>query len=158
MSRRIGKFTNKYRLGFGSYADKPVMPYILPGHEKNPCVSEHAVCSSIYSYWHHLRLTDDIQRFITKVSKISVSFSWEEKLEIKMDWVLDKFQVNNSLVTGNADNLEGALDGIVQTIVCTEQVGWEHQARKIILVVTDGHLHFAGDGKVSIQNMITDNK
>lgn len=56
--------------------------------------------------------------------------------------------MNNTLVTGNVDNLEGALDGLVQSIVCTKEVGWEHQARKIILVATDGHLHFAGDGKV----------
>ncbi|OAD54370.1 Integrin beta-nu [Eufriesea mexicana] len=122
MSQTLDKFTTNFRLGFGSYADKPLMPFIFPGHEDNPCKSEHAVCSPIYSYWHHLKLTNDIQRFIV--------------------------EVNDSLVTGNVDNLEGALDGIVQAIVCTEEVDWAHQARKIILVATDGQLHFAGDGKL----------
>lgn len=56
--------------------------------------------------------------------------------------------MNYSSVTGNVDNLEGGLDGVVQAIVCTRQVGWAHQARKLMLVATDGLLHFAGEGKV----------
>lgn len=35
-----------------------------------------------------------------------------------------------------------------RSIVCAKEVGWAHQARKIILMATDGFLHFAGDGKV----------
>ncbi|KOC66084.1 Integrin beta-nu [Habropoda laboriosa] len=122
MSNTFGKITNDFRLGFGSYADKPLMPMTFPGHEDNPCRSEHAVCSPLYSYWHHLRLTYDTEQFIK--------------------------EVNNSLVTGNVDNLEGALDGLMQSILCTDEVGWAPQARKIILVATDGRLHFAGDGKL----------
>lgn len=122
MSQTFGSITSHFRLGFGSYADKPVMPYVFPGHEENPCKSEHAECSPIYAYWHHLKLTNDVHRFIV--------------------------EVNDSQVTGNVDNLEGALDGLVQTIVCTKEIDWQHQARKIILVATDGHLHFAGDGKL----------
>lgn len=52
-------------------------------------------------------------------------------------------------MTGNVDNLEGGLDGIVQAIVCDRQVGWAHQARKLMLIATDGLLHFAGEGKVN---------
>ncbi|XP_043264500.1 integrin beta-nu [Colletes gigas] len=122
MTRRISKFNTNFRLGFGSYADKPLMPYIFPGHEDNPCKSDHAVCAPIYSFQHHLELTRDVQRFIK--------------------------EVNDSLVTGNVDNLEGGLDGIVQAIVCTEEVGWNRHTRKIMLVATDGYLHFAGDGKL----------
>jgi len=53
-------------------------------------------------------------------------------------------------VTGNVDNLEGGLDGVVQAIVCNQQIGWAHQARKLMLVATDGLLHFAGEGKVTM--------
>lgn len=67
MSQTIGKFTDNFRLGFGSYADKPLMPFIMPGHEDNPCKIEHAVCAPVYSYWHHLELTDDIGRFVKEV-------------------------------------------------------------------------------------------
>ena len=51
-------------------------------------------------------------------------------------------------MTGNVDNLEGGLDGVVQAIACTKEVGWARKARKLMLVATDGLLHFAGDGKV----------
>lgn len=56
--------------------------------------------------------------------------------------------MNDSSVTGNVDNLEGGLDGVVQSIVCAEEIGWAQQARKLMLMATDGFLHFAGDGKV----------
>lgn len=36
----------------------------------------------------------------------------------------------------------------MQAIACTQQVGWARQARKLMLVATDGFLHFAGEGKV----------
>nr|XP_012150968.1 PREDICTED: integrin beta-nu isoform X1 [Megachile rotundata]XP_012150969.1 PREDICTED: integrin beta-nu isoform X1 [Megachile rotundata] len=122
MSRAFGTITSNFRLGFGSYADKPLMPFIFPGHENNPCQSERTVCAPLYDFQHRLKLTNNIYQF-TK-------------------------EVNESQVTGNVDNLEGALDGIVQAILCKQQVGWEQQARKIILVATDGSAHFAGDGKL----------
>ncbi|XP_053982497.1 integrin beta-nu [Hylaeus volcanicus] len=122
MTTTINKFTSNFLIGFGSYADKPLMPYVLPGHEDNPCKSEHAHCASLYPFQHHLKLTEDIEQFIKKV--------------------------NYSSVTGNADNLEGGLDGIVQAIACEKEVGWRKQARKIILVATNGLLHFAGEGKL----------
>ncbi|XP_076243950.1 integrin beta-nu [Calliopsis andreniformis] len=121
MSSKFSMFTSNYRLGFGTYADKPVMPFLFPGHEDNPCKSQHAVCSPVYCFRHHLKLTNDIQHFIT--------------------------EVNRSSVTGNLDNLEGGLDGVVQAVVCPE-IGWDRNARKIILMATDGSLHFAGDGKL----------
>lgn len=69
---------------------------------------------------------------------------------------INYYKVNESAVTGNVDNLEGGLDGVVQAVVCGDQVGWALQARKLMLVVTDGLLHFAGEGKVRI-NYILDN-
>ena len=60
------------------------------------------------------------------------------------------FKVNASDITGNVDNLEGGMDGVMQAVLCVEQVGWAHRARKLMLVATDGLLHFAGDGKVCI--------
>lgn len=67
MTDKLGMFTSNYRLGFGSYADKPLMPFIFPGHEDNPCKSEHSVCSPVYSFRHRLRLTDDIRLFVREV-------------------------------------------------------------------------------------------
>lgn len=61
---------------------------------------------------------------------------------------LHELQVNSSSVTGNIDNLEGGLDGVMQAILCAKEVGWVDQARKVMLLATDGLLHTAGDGKV----------
>ncbi|XP_063975895.1 integrin beta-nu-like [Diachasmimorpha longicaudata] len=122
MAHTLGTFTENVRLGFGSYADKPLMPYVFPGHEDNPCRSEGSVCAPLYSFKHHLTLSDDIRRFIQ--------------------------QVNASHVTGNVDNLEGGMDGVVQAIVCMKQVGWARHARKLMLIATDGFMHFAGEGKL----------
>ncbi|XP_031850006.1 integrin beta-nu [Nomia melanderi] len=122
MTDTIGKFTNNFRFGFGSYADKPLMPFVFPGHEDNPCKSEHSVCSPLYAFQHRMSLSENIHRFIK--------------------------EMNESSVTGNVDNLEAGMDGVVQSIVCAKEVGWAHQARKIILMATDGFLHFAGDGKL----------
>ncbi|XP_074102068.1 integrin beta-nu isoform X1 [Cotesia typhae] len=122
MAHTLGTYTSNFRLGFGSYADKPLMPYVFPGHEDNPCKGEHKVCAPVYSFKHHMPLSEDVLRFIQ--------------------------QVNSSHVTGNVDNLEGGLDGVVQAIVCNEQVGWVRQARKLMLIATDGLMHFAGEGKL----------
>lgn len=67
MANTLGTFTTNFRLGFGSYADKPLMPYVFPGHEENPCRSEHTVCTPLYSFWHRLELTDNVTRFIHEV-------------------------------------------------------------------------------------------
>ncbi|KAI4479526.1 hypothetical protein M0804_010923 [Polistes exclamans] len=122
MAGTLGNFTNNFRLGFGSYVDKPLMPYIFPGHENNPCKSQHTTCAPLYSFKHHLPLTGDVNEFVRKV--------------------------NNSDVTGNVDNLESGLDGVIQAIVCENVIGWGHQARKLMLLATDGYLHFAGEGKL----------
>ncbi|XP_034935978.1 integrin beta-nu [Chelonus insularis] len=122
IAHTLGTFTSNFRLGFGSYADKPLMPYVFPGHENNPCSSQNTVCAPLYSFKNHMQLSEDVLQFIQ--------------------------QVNSSRVTGNVDNLEGGLDGVVQAIVCKDQVGWARQARKLMLVATDGLMHFAGEGKL----------
>lgn len=67
MARTLGTFTSHYRFGFGSYADKPLMPFVFPGHEENPCQSEHSTCAPLYAFRHNMRLSEDIQEFISKV-------------------------------------------------------------------------------------------
>jgi integrin beta 1 len=81
LSTSLSNLTENYRLGFGSFADKPIMPFINPGSEDNPCKLVHDTCLPTYGFKHKLAMTDDIQEFIKKV--------------------------NASEVTGNLDNLEG---------------------------------------------------
>lgn len=120
LATTLRNLTSNYRLGFGSFADKPEMPMIMPHLKDNPCATEGKVCEPTYGYRHHLSLTED------------------EKLFVK--------SVNKSKVTGNLDNLEGGFDALMQVLVCPREIGWKEEARKVVILVTDGFMHFAGDG------------
>lgn len=123
LAATLGNLTTNYRLGFGSFADKPTMPMVMPHLAGNPCAPEYATCEPTYGYKHHLRLTDNIPDFINSV--------------------------NSSHVTGNLDNLEGGFDALMQVLVCPRSIGWKDEARKIVILVTDGYMHLAGDGKLA---------
>ena len=84
------KLTKDVRLGFGSFVDKVLMPYVntLPDRLKSPCSD----CESPYSFKHRLALTEDTSVFTTKVNLTSVS--------------------------GNLDEPEGGFDALMQAIVC----------------------------------------
>lgn len=81
LTHSLTNLTENFRLGFGSFADKPIMPFINPGSEENPCNLVHDKCLPTYGFKHKLGLTDDIQQFISRV--------------------------NGSEITANLDNLEG---------------------------------------------------
>lgn len=58
--------------------------------------------------------------------------------------------VNSSIVTANLDNAEGQLDALVQAIACGDRIGWSTHSRKIVILLTDGSIHTAGDGKLGM--------
>lgn len=120
LSTALKNLTENFRLAFGSFADKPRMPYIIPGMEQNPCAVEQSVCEPTYGYRHKLSFTDNIAEFVQKV--------------------------NSSEITGNLDNLEGGMDALMQILVCNDAIGWKEKARKIVVFASDGLVHFGGDG------------
>lgn len=81
LTTSLSNLTENFRLGFGSFADKALFPFINPGSEENPCKLVHEECKPVYGFKHKLGLTDDIQQFVAKV--------------------------NSSEITANLDNLEG---------------------------------------------------
>lgn len=109
-------------MGFGSFADKPLMPYIATTKEgiNNPCLVEHDTCEPTYAYRHRLSLTETVDTFLDAV--------------------------RNSSITANLDNAEGGLEALMQVMNCDEKVGWNDVSRKIVIFATDGILHYAGDG------------
>ncbi len=56
--------------------------------------------------------------------------------------------MGESKISGNLDGPEGTLDGMMQAMVCQEQIGWRNQSRRLLLVSTDASFHIAGDGKL----------
>ncbi|XP_072945113.1 integrin beta-nu [Epargyreus clarus] len=127
----LKNLTDNFRLGFGSFADKPIMPYISVDERRraNPCTVEEQACEATYSYKHHLSLTNKVNEFIEVV--------------------------NSSSITANLDNAEAQLDALVQVMTCDKEIGWSHRSRKIVILSSDGLMHTAGDGKLggaSIRN------
>ncbi|XP_013098468.2 integrin beta-nu isoform X1 [Stomoxys calcitrans] len=120
LATTLKNLTSNYRLGFGSFADKQEMPMITPELKMNPCAKAGQVCEPTYGFRHHLHLTEDAKRFVKSVKE--------------------------SKITGNLDNLEGGLDALMQVLVCSQEIGWKKEARKVVILVTDGFMHFAGDG------------
>lgn len=120
----LKNLTDNFRLGFGSFADKPIMPFINVDDRRksNPCAVEEEACEATYSYKHHLSLTNEVSDFIKKV--------------------------NTSSVTANLDNAEAQLDALMQVLTCGEKIGWSTKSRKIVILSSDGLLHIAGDGRI----------
>uniref|UniRef100_A0A915I8T4 Integrin beta n=1 Tax=Romanomermis culicivorax TaxID=13658 RepID=A0A915I8T4_ROMCU len=67
---RMEKITKNFKLGFGSFVDKKVMPFVDPRKEKanRPC----DFCIEPYGFRHHLDMTTDARRFKEKIG-------WREK-------------------------------------------------------------------------------
>ncbi|GFQ73029.1 integrin beta-PS [Trichonephila clavata] len=122
IAESMNNVTKNFRLGFGSFIDKVVMPYVdmVPDRLRNPC--RDIYCNSPYGFRNHLSLNDDVTLFTKEVSRANLS--------------------------GNLDNAEGGFDAIMQVIVCKEKIKWNERSRKIILFATDGIFHYAGDGKL----------
>lgn len=112
--------TKNFRLGFGSFIDKVVLPYVdtTPARLQNPC--HDSECEPPYGFHHQLALTSNSSLFTEKVSSAGLS--------------------------GNLDNAEGGFDAIMQAVVCKEAIGWSQRSRKILLFATDSIFHSAGDG------------
>ncbi|KOC60198.1 Integrin beta-PS [Habropoda laboriosa] len=116
----MSKITSNFRLGFGSFVDKVVMPYVntMPKSLIEPCDG----CAAPYGYKNIMTLSQDTSHFANLVRNASVS--------------------------GNLDAPEGGFDAIMQAIACRRQIGWREKARRLLVFSTDAGFHYAGDGKL----------
>eukprot|EP00063_Salmo_salar_P049345 XP_014024180.1 PREDICTED: integrin beta-1-like [Salmo salar] len=89
----MSKITTDFKIGFGSFVEKTVMPYIstTPAKLLNPCTGDQN-CTSPFSYKNVLKLTSNGQEFNTLVGQQQIS--------------------------GNLDSPEGGFDAIMQVAVC----------------------------------------
>ncbi|XP_029422120.1 integrin beta-7 isoform X2 [Nannospalax galili] len=93
---RLQEVTHSVRIGFGSFVDKTVLPFVstVPSKLRHPCPSRLERCQSPFSFRHVLSLTGDAQAFEKEVGQQSVS--------------------------GNLDSPEGGFDAILQTALCQD--------------------------------------
>ncbi|EDW30658.1 GL26731 [Drosophila persimilis] len=120
LSETMKSITSNFRLGFGSFVDKVLMPYVstIPKKLEHPCDN----CKAPYGYRNHMPLNNNTESFSNEVKDAAVS--------------------------GNLDAPEGGFDAIMQAIACRQQVGWREQARRLLVFSTDAGFHYAGDGKL----------
>uniref|UniRef100_A0A4D5R9L8 Integrin beta n=1 Tax=Scolopendra viridis TaxID=118503 RepID=A0A4D5R9L8_SCOVI len=120
LAQKMSNITKNFRLGFGSFVDKTVMPYVstVPEKKIEPCPN----CASPYGFKNHMSLNVETTRFKNEVAAARVS--------------------------GNLDAPEGGFDAIMQAIVCGKEIGWRDQSRKLLVFSTDSGFHYAGDGKL----------
>uniref|UniRef100_A0A8R1DSK3 Integrin beta n=1 Tax=Caenorhabditis japonica TaxID=281687 RepID=A0A8R1DSK3_CAEJA len=122
LAERMRTVTKNFRLGFGSFIDKKLMPFIDPRIEKqlSPCPTP---CAEPYGFKHQMSLTTNTAKFKAEVDKAEIS--------------------------GNLDAPEGGFDAVVQALACNKTIGWRERARKMIVFSTDAGFHFAGDGRLA---------
>lgn len=121
LAESMRNITSNFRLGFGSFVDKVVMPYVntMPKNLVKPCPRCEA---PPYGFQNVMSLSQDTNKFAGEVQRAPVS--------------------------GNLDAPEGGFDAIMQAIVCRDQIGWRERARRLLLFSTDAGFHYAGDGKL----------
>uniref|UniRef100_A0A673TDS8 Integrin beta n=1 Tax=Suricata suricatta TaxID=37032 RepID=A0A673TDS8_SURSU len=119
----LQKVTHSVRIGFGSFVDKTVLPFVstVPSKLLHPCPTRLERCQPPFSFHHVLSLTSDAKAFEREVGRQSVS--------------------------GNLDSPEGGFDAILQAALCQEQIGWRNVSR-LLVFTSDDTFHTAGDGKL----------
>uniref|UniRef100_A0A3P8XDH8 Integrin beta n=1 Tax=Esox lucius TaxID=8010 RepID=A0A3P8XDH8_ESOLU len=125
LSHRMGEYSSDLRLGFGSFVDKPVSPYINvhPSKINNPCSDYEVKCRPAHGFHHVLSMTANMSEF-TRVIK-------------------------RQRISGNMDTPEGGLDAMLQATVCQDVVGWRREAKRLLLLMTDQPSHLALDGRLA---------
>ncbi|XP_006883950.1 PREDICTED: integrin beta-7 [Elephantulus edwardii] len=120
---RLQEVTNSVRIGFGSFVDKMVLPFVstVPSKLRHPCPTRLEPCQPPFSFHHVLSLTTEANIFEREVGLQNVS--------------------------GNLDSPEGGFDAILQAAVCQEQIGWRNVSR-LLVFTSDDTFHTAGDGKL----------
>ncbi|XP_012529707.2 integrin beta-PS isoform X2 [Monomorium pharaonis] len=126
LAEAMQKLTSNFRIGFGSFVDKVILPMTntQPDKLQSPCTLKTGKpCAPPYDYKNQMPLTENV--------------------------VLFEDQVQAAPVSGNLDGPEGGLDAMMQVIVCTKEIGWRQKARHLIVFSTDAIFHIAGDGKLA---------
>ncbi|CAL1536092.1 unnamed protein product [Lymnaea stagnalis] len=129
IAEKMSAITKNFRLGFGSFVDKVVSPYVstVPKKLKEPCsmssTLNNQACEAPYGFRNQLSLDLETDKFAQKVRAARVS--------------------------GNLDAPEGGFDAIMQAVTCEDEIGWRPISRRMLVFSTDAGFHYAGDGKWS---------
>ncbi|XP_029179548.2 integrin beta-1 [Acropora millepora] len=121
MATTMKEITSNFKLGFGSFVDKAVSPFVRT-ELKLPC--DNNSCVATYGFKNVLPLVNDTVEFQTKI--------------------------NQQIISGNLDAPEGGFDALMQVAACEKEIGWSRNgtSRRLVVFATDDSFHIAGDGKL----------
>uniref|UniRef100_A0A7N6BN44 Integrin beta n=1 Tax=Anabas testudineus TaxID=64144 RepID=A0A7N6BN44_ANATE len=125
LSKEMANLTSKLRIGFGSFVEKPVLPYIWVTEKElaNPCRTLGQACLPTFGYKHVLSLTSSTDKF-------------NEIIAIQR-------------VSANIDVPECGFDAIMQAAVCGDKIGWRNDSMRLLVFVSDADSHFGMDSKMA---------
>nr|CRX73280.1 Integrin beta-3 [Hydra vulgaris] len=125
LASSIKNITKNYRLGFGTFVDKNIIPFIQPEYRNFPCNAiKLSNCRGVFSYDHFFDFSQDGTQFQNSVAAQNIS--------------------------GTLNVPQGLFDALMQTTVCEQELNWrdKNTCRKIIVIVTDAAPKVGGDGKI----------
>ncbi|XP_047461690.1 integrin beta-8 [Mugil cephalus] len=125
LSLRMMEHSSDLWMGFGSFVDKPVSPYINvhPSKINNPCSDYEIRCRPAHGFHHVLGMTGNVSEFTRMIKRQRIS--------------------------GNMDTPEGGLDAMLQAAVCQRAVGWRPEAKHLLMLMTDQTSHLALDSRLA---------
>ncbi|KAG8565720.1 hypothetical protein GDO81_012956 [Engystomops pustulosus] len=114
----VSTLSTDYTIGFGKFVDKVSVPQtdMRPEKLKQPWPDS----TPPFSFKNVIRLTNNINLFREELKKERIS--------------------------GNLDAPEGGFDAILQTAVCTDQIGWRQGSTHILVFSTESAFHYEADG------------
>ncbi|XP_058140713.1 integrin beta-4 isoform X3 [Dasypus novemcinctus] len=118
LAQVLNRLTSDYTIGFGKFVDKVSVPQtdMRPEKLKEPWPNSDAP----FSFKNVISLTHDLNEFRSKLQKERIS--------------------------GNLDAPEGGFDAILQTAVCTENIGWRADSTHLLVFSTESAFHYEADG------------
>jgi hypothetical protein len=135
----LSDISEQYAVAFGGFADKRAIPYSFPSQDPMT-YQETAAMSTDYV------CTD---RSISNLADCNPTISFRHTTnfsQLEGDQLTEVLE--NISIHLNVDGLEGGMDGLVQVLTCSEQVGWREESLRMLLYMSNAAFHLAGDGKV----------
>ncbi|XP_018417048.1 PREDICTED: integrin beta-4 isoform X2 [Nanorana parkeri] len=129
LAQVVSKMSSNYTIGFGKFVDKVSVPQtdMRPEKLKQPWPDS----TPPFSFKNVIRLTDNLEDFRNKL--------------------------RNERISGNLDPPEGGFDAILQTAVCTNDIGWRDGSTHILVFSTESAFHYEADGMNVLDGILARN-
>ncbi|ELW68311.1 Integrin beta-4 [Tupaia chinensis] len=118
LAQILRQLTSDYTIGFGKFVDKVSVPQtdMRPEKLKEPWPNS----DPPFSFKNVISLTRDVEEFRSKLK--------------------------GERISGNLDAPEGGFDAILQTAVCTRDIGWRPDSTHLLVFSTESAFHYEADG------------